>query len=48
MDKVFITRAFNFSAGHRLFIEGNFLSRKKTKKYLINVQTQGDTGMITG
>ena len=22
MDKVYITRAFNFSAGHRLFIEG--------------------------
>ena len=30
MDNVFITRAFNFSAGHRLFIEG--LSEEENKK----------------
>ncbi len=30
MDKVYITRAFNFSAGHRLFIEG--LSDDENKK----------------
>ncbi len=30
MDKVYMTRAFNFSAGHRLFIEG--LSEEENKK----------------
>ncbi len=30
MDKVYITRAFNFSAGHRLFIEG--LSEEENKE----------------
>lgn len=30
MDKVYMTRAFNFSAGHRLFIEG--LSEEENKE----------------
>jgi len=30
MEKVYMTRAFNFSAGHRLFIEG--LSEEENKK----------------
>ncbi len=60
MDKVYMTRAFNFSAGHRLFIEG--LSEEENKEifdkcanprghghdYRVEIMFNGDISPDTG